>query len=105
MTDYSNRSSLVVEAVWKILVQDNQFSPKNAVHMIKPYVPRFCYFNTFFTWKGRHGVEESQDMREHMEAAIEDHVRIFKLPCVLREPKGGLDFCSDQQNPISSVSI
>lgn len=47
----------------------------------------------------------AQSIREHMEAAIENQVRIFKFPYVLSEPKGGLDFCSDQQNTISSVFI
>lgn len=32
-------------------------------------------------------------------------LQILKVPCVLDEPKGSLDFCSDPQNIISSGFI
>lgn len=76
------------------------------LHMIKSYVPRFHYFNVFHlkrkAWNG---------VVSDYERTYGGHNREIKSgylnypmysPC---EPKGGLDFCSDQQNPISSVSV
>lgn len=46
-------------------------------------------------------MEVAQRMGEQMDAAVGNQAGILKQPCVLSEPKGGLDFCSDQQNIIS----
>ena len=55
--------------------------------------------------RGRHGVEVAQSTGEHMDAVGRNQAEILKVPCVLSEPKGGLDFCSDQQNINSSGFI
>lgn len=55
--------------------------------------------------RGRHGVAVALSMGNHMDSVEGNQARILKVPCVPDEQKGCLDFCSDQQNIISSGFI
>lgn len=50
-------------------------------------------------------MEVAQNMGEHMDPAVGNKARILKVLYALDEPEGGLYFCSDQQNIISSGFI